>query len=139
MTVSPTSPPRGIYAPVTLFFSEDESIDYDALRKHIIRLASGKLTGLVISGSNGEAVHLSKTERAEVIKFARMTLDAEGFVSTVIIAGCGSQSTRETIAYCTDAAAAGAKWALVLPPSYWVPAMTKPAIKSFFKDVCLQG
>ena len=128
-------PPRGIYAPVTVFFDGDENIDYSALRKHILRLAQAGITGLVISGSNGESVHLSRGERAEVIKFTRSTLDAADFSRVPIIAGCGTHSARETVSYCEDAATAGAAWALVLTPSYWVGAMTKPAIRAFFETV----
>jgi 4-hydroxy-2-oxoglutarate aldolase len=133
----PAAPPRGVYTPVTTFFYEDESIDWKAFEQHILRLANGGIRGLVISGSNGESVHLSRTERAEAVRFARLTLDAHSFHHLPIIAGCGTHSARETIGYCQDAAEAGAEWALVLPPSYWVVAMTKPIIKQFFIAVSI--
>ena len=32
-------PPPGIYVPAVLFFKEDEELDYEAIQKHILRLA----------------------------------------------------------------------------------------------------
>lgn len=133
--IMPSAPPRGVYAPVTVFFHEDSSLDTAALRTHIIRLGKSGLKGLVISGSNGEAVHLSRQERIDVIRLARATLDGEGLESTTIIAGCGTHSTKETVQLCKDAAGAGAAIALVLPPNYWAGAMNKFVLLKFFSDV----
>lgn len=112
-------PPRGVYAPVVAFFAEDESLDLDALKQHITRLGSSGATGLVLQGSNGEAPHLSHDERTSIISAVRDTLKEIGREDMAIIAGCGAQSTRETIQLCKEARDAGAGWALVLSPSYW--------------------
>lgn len=128
-------PPRGVYTPLTLFFDSNQAIDYSTFREHILRVVHAGVTGLVISGSNGEAVHLTRSERTEVLKFARSVLDTSGFLHVPIIAGCGAASVRETIEYCKDASAAGAVWSLVLPPAYWVSAMTKVVLKEFYEDV----
>lgn len=118
--MSPYSiPPRGVYAPVVAFFNEDETLDFSALKQHVTRLANGGVAGLVIQGSNGEAPHLSHTERRQVISTAKETLKSTGRYDAIVIAGCGAQSTRETILFCTEAAESGASFALVLSPSYW--------------------
>jgi 2-keto-3-deoxy-L-rhamnonate aldolase len=135
----PSAPPRGVYAPVTVFFNEDGSIDIASLREHIARLGRGGLRGLVISGSNGEAVHLSRQERIDVIRLARTTLDSLELKSLTIIAGCGVHGTSETIQLCKDATRAGAEFALVLPPSYWAGAMNKGVLSEFFKDASNSG
>lgn len=114
-----TPPPSGVYTPLTAFFNKDESLDLAALKKHIIRLAQGGVTGLVVQGSNGEAPHLTHEERILVIQTVRTTLDNLGYEKTVIIAGCGAQSTIETVQLCKEAKEAGAGFALVLSPSYW--------------------
>ncbi|KAI2615831.1 hypothetical protein GGR54DRAFT_641922 [Hypoxylon sp. NC1633] len=133
--MAPISPPRGVYAPVVAFFHEDESLDLDALKVHVTRLAKGGVAGLVIQGSNGEAPHLLHSERQQVISTARSTLNEQGRDTAVIIAGCGAPSTRETIQLCAEAKEAGADYALVLSPSYWPQAMGPPVIKKFFTDV----
>lgn len=77
------------------------------------------MVGLVIQGSNGEAPHLLHSERQTVISTALEVLKQHGKPEAVIIAGCGVQSTRETLQLCREAEAAGAHYALVLSPSYW--------------------
>ncbi|KAF7545563.1 hypothetical protein G7Z17_g9080 [Cylindrodendrum hubeiense] len=133
--MAPSSPPRGVYAPVVAFFNEDETLDFGALKAHITRLAKAGVAGLVIQGSNGEAPHLLHSERQEVIATASSVLKESGIPGAVIIAGCGAQSTRESIQLCEEAKQAGADYALVLSPSYWTGAMQKPVIFKFFDDV----
>lgn len=151
--MAPTCPPRGVYAPVVAFFNEDETLDFGALKAHITRLAKAGVAGLVIQGSNGEAPHLLHSERQEVIATASSVLKESGIPGAVIIAGCGAQSTRESIQLCEEAKQAGADYALVLSPSYWseyapsgsissteltsypAGAMQKPVIFKFFDDV----
>lgn len=129
------APPKGIYPPCVTFMNDDETIDYDSITKHVLRLAAGGVVGLVIHGSNGEAVHLDNAERSQVIKHVRSTLDSNNFQDLVIIAGCGAPSKRATIQLASEAKAAGAAFALVLPPSYWAGAMSKPVLLSYFREV----
>lgn len=129
-------PPFGIYPPLVCFFKDDETVDYAAISQHVERQLKSGVTGLVIHGSNGEAAHLLHEERAEIIRVARAIIQkAPSRESTVIIAGCSAPSVRETIQLITEAKEAGADYALVLPPSYYSPAMTKPVIKSYFTTV----
>ncbi|KAF9223518.1 aldolase [Gyrodon lividus] len=128
-------PPPGIYVPVVLFFKENEDFDVLAIKAHVLRLAKGGVTGIVVQGSNGEAQHLSREERKEAISIARQTLDESGFQNVVIIAGCGAQSARESKKLCADAKGAGAGYVLVLTPSVWPGQMTKDAILAFHRDV----
>lgn len=129
------APPSGIYPPCVTFMHSDESIDLDAITTHILRLAKGGVVGLVIHGSNGEAVHLDHTERSLIIKHVRSTLDSNGFSDRVIIAGCGAASQRETVKLTKEAKEAGANFALILPPNYWSGAMNKAVLLGYFKDV----
>src|SRR5258708_7276941 len=82
-------------------------------------------------GSNGEAVHLAKEERAQVIEAARATSGE----NATILAGCGEQSTRATIANCRQAALAGANVALVLPPFYFKGRMDSRALITHYRIV----
>lgn len=70
--------------------------------------------GILVQGSNREAQHLSHTERSDAIRSTRRILDDAGFTRTLVIAGTGAQSVRETVELCKEAADAGAKYALVL-------------------------
>ncbi|KII84427.1 hypothetical protein PLICRDRAFT_168003 [Plicaturopsis crispa FD-325 SS-3] len=128
-------PPSGIYVPAVLFFKADEEFDLDAIKAHVLRLAKGGVTGILVQGSNGEAQHLSHDERKFAIRFTREILDEHGFTDVLIIAGTGAQSTRETKKLCADAADAGAAYVLVLTPSTWPPQMTKENIIRFHREV----
>jgi 2-keto-3-deoxy-L-rhamnonate aldolase len=136
MTSQPT-PPFGVYTPVVCFFNDDESINFDAVTQHIQRLLSSGVAGLVIHGSNGEATHLFPEEKIEVIRHARKLI-TEAKSNAVIISGCSANSARETVRNIETAKEAGADFALVLPPSYWAAAMSKPVIRTFYLEVSSQ-
>ncbi|CAE6459736.1 unnamed protein product [Rhizoctonia solani] len=137
-----TAPPPGIYVPAVLFFDNNEELDFPSIKSHILRLANGGVTGILIQGSNGEAQHLSHAERSQTIQFARKTLDEAGYDGrsqgkkrVVVMAGTGALSTRETKVLCKEAAEAGAEFVLVLTPGVWPGMMTKEAILKFHRDV----
>lgn len=121
----------GIYPPLPTFFDEQDELDLMTLRLHIQRLAGTGLAGYVIMGTNGEAVHLATEERSQVIEAAR---DAAG-EEVPILAGCGEQSTRATIANCLQAARSGANAALVLPPFYYKGRMDSHALIAHYRAV----
>ena len=125
----------GIYAPTPCFFDASEDVDTTTIGLHAVRLADAGLAGLTVQGSNGEAVHLSPSERNLVTHTTRNALDEAGYSTLPIIAGCGAQSTRETVQLCRDAADAGADYALALPPSYFAASYSRAAIRQHFVDV----
>ncbi|KAJ7227042.1 hypothetical protein GGX14DRAFT_417868 [Mycena pura] len=129
------SPPPGHYVPAVLFFDENEEFDVPAIQSHVLRLARGNVTGILVQGSNGEAQHLSHDERKQAIRLTRQTLDENGFTNVLVIAGTGAQSTRETKKLCVDAKEAGASHVLVLTPSTWPPQMNVDNIIRFHREV----
>ena len=125
----------GVYVPTVAFFKDNEDLDLVTVGKHAVRLAKAGVAGLATQGSNGEAVHLSHSERKSITQKTRTALNEAGFHSLPVIVGCGSQSTRETIELCREALAAGGDYALVLPPSYYKPMHQSGTIIEFFQDV----
>lgn len=130
--------PDGAYVPMLAFFTADDEVDVPTTQRHVARLLSAGITGLVVHGSNGEAVHLSRRERRQVIE---AVVDAVRHAAdppnerVPIIAGCGAQSVRGTIEMCTEAHQAGATHALVLPPGYYAGLMSQDEIVGFFHEV----
>lgn len=122
---------RGVYPPLPTFFDEREDLDLSTLQHHIRNLAHTEIAGYVVMGSNGEAVHLSKDERTQVIEATREAAGAEALV----LAGCGEQSTRATIENCHSAARAGADFALVLPPFYFKSRMNEQALQAHYQTI----
>ncbi|KAF7327591.1 putative 4-hydroxy-2-oxoglutarate aldolase, mitochondrial [Mycena kentingensis (nom. inval.)] len=130
-----SAPPPGYYVPAVLYFTADEELDVPAIQAHVLRLAQGGVTGILVQGSNGEAQHLSHEERKAAIALTRKTLDESGFNNVLVIAGTGAQSTRETKKLCADAKEAGASHVLVLTPAVWPPQMTVENIIRFHTEV----
>jgi 4-hydroxy-2-oxoglutarate aldolase len=128
--------PEGVYVPTLAFFKEDEEVDQATLEQHIARLINAGVAGIVVHGSNGEAVHLSSAERSAMIRIARDIIRHEANESHIpLIAGCGAHSTRETLQLCIDAGRAGATHALVLPPSYYGSLLDDDKIVRHFYEV----
>ncbi|KAI0816123.1 mitochondrial putative 4-hydroxy-2-oxoglutarate aldolase [Xylaria sp. FL0064] len=128
----------GVYVPTLCFFDPDtENIDTNAIASHTVRLAQAGVTGIATQGSNGEAVHLTHSERELVTATTRSALDGAGFSHIPVIVGCGAQSVRETVELCCQAAEAGGDYALVLPPSYYATLFTPSSetILKYFTEV----
>ncbi|KAI1074395.1 dihydrodipicolinate synthetase family protein [Whalleya microplaca] len=138
MTTPPVQPrplPDGVYVPTVAFFKANDDIDLEATQRHAINLAEAGVAGLVVHGSNGEAVHLSREERTLIIRTTRAALDQSDHHLMPLIAGCGAQSTREAIQLCRDAANAGANFAIVLPPAYYGGLLNTAKIVQHFYDI----
>ncbi len=121
----------GIYAPIATPFGADEEIAFPRLRDNLARWAGTRLGGLVVLGSNGEAVMLDAAEKERLIAFVRENFPPD----RPVIAGTGSESTRKTIRLTRRAAELGAAAVLVLNPHFFKGAMTDSALKRFFLDV----
>ncbi|KAK1254938.1 hypothetical protein MKX08_008933 [Trichoderma sp. CBMAI-0020] len=132
-SITPLTP--GLYVPTVAFFTSEDNIDEATTAAHAKRLVDAGVTGIVTHGSNGEAVHLDHAERQLINRITRSTLDAAGKSDMPLIVGCGSQSTRETIQLCREAAASGGTHALVLPPAYYGSLLSTELIMHHFRAV----
>ncbi|PYH85796.1 aldolase [Aspergillus uvarum CBS 121591] len=133
--MAPGTPNFGVYTPLVTFFTKDESLDLASTLTHAKRMAEGGVTGLVLQGSNGEAPHLDHNDRKSLVRAVRDHLNELGYAQMQLIVGCGAPSVRETLLHITEAEESGADFALILPSSYWVAAMTPAVIEGFFNDV----
>ncbi|KAL2824978.1 putative dihydrodipicolinate synthase [Aspergillus pseudoustus] len=127
----------GVYAPLPTFFDEQQEIDYDSYKTHLLNLATRGMVP-VCAGSLGEAVHLSFDERIALIRFIRDTLDGAGLEETPIVAGVGGLSTRETIALTRAASEAGADAGMVILPAYYAASLNDDAeqVIQYYVDIC---
>jgi 4-hydroxy-tetrahydrodipicolinate synthase len=108
---------RGVYPAMTTPFHEDGSIDFETLRADARRLADAGVDGLVPVGSTGESATLSHDEHIEVVE---AVIDAVGD-DVPVIAGSGSNNTREALELSRRSAAAGADALLLISPYYNKP------------------
>lgn len=132
--------PPGVYVPIPTFFHEDPSgeqpIDVETLTRHVKHLCTAGVHGIVSLGSTGEAVHLSPEERELVIRTTRHAID-DVSPNAKLLAGCSHESVRGTLSLIEQAAKAGAEYALILPPSYFLTWVINRAdvIYSFYTKV----
>ena len=94
----------------------DRSIDYETLRSDAQRLESAGVDGLVPVGSTGESATLSHDEHVAVVETVVDAVD-----DVPVIAGTGSNSTREALSLSQQAADAGADGLLLISPYYNMP------------------
>ncbi len=106
-----------ITALITPFSEGGEHIDEEALARLVNRQIAAGSHGLVPVGTTGESPTLSHDEHRRVVE---LTIEiAAGRVP--VIAGAGSNSTREAIELAQHAQKAGADGALVVTPYYNKP------------------
>jgi 4-hydroxy-tetrahydrodipicolinate synthase len=107
---------EGIYTALITPFRDGE-VDYPTLAKLLERQVEGGVDGVVPCGSTGESATLSHEEHERVIAFTVEKVNKR----LKVIAGTGSNSTRETIKLTKFAADHGADGALLIAPYYNKP------------------
>jgi 4-hydroxy-tetrahydrodipicolinate synthase len=98
-------------------FDEQDRIDYVALERLIEFHVSEGTNGLVIAGTTGESATLEKEEHAELIRRAGEMVAGR----MPVIAGTGSNSTRQTIELSQEVGDAAIDGYLLVVPYYNKP------------------
>lgn len=112
---------RGTYtALITPFTPDGEKVDWAHLKTLVEAQIDAGIEGLVPCGTTGESPTLSHAEHTEVIAKVVEWAKAKNPQIT-IIAGTGSNSTREAVALTQEACAAGADAVLSVNPYYNKP------------------
>jgi 4-hydroxy-tetrahydrodipicolinate synthase len=106
---------RGVFPAIITPFQEDFSLDEEGLRRNIEFLSSAGVAGIVPCGTTGESATLSFEEHKQVVEIA---VDCS---KVPVIAGTGSNNTREAIELTKHAADVGADAALLITPYYNKP------------------
>ena len=114
---------RGTFTAVVTPFRND-AIDFAALEKLIEAQIAAGITGIVAVGTTAESPTLTQDEKHEVIE--RTIKIAKGRCQ--VIAGAGTNSTRDSIAAAKFAEKAGADGALLVAPYY-----NKPSQEGLFR------
>jgi 4-hydroxy-2-oxoglutarate aldolase len=122
---------KGVFPPLPTSFDKNEELYPEKIAFNINRLSDFNLAGFLILGSNGEMVMLSHEEKIKAYNIAREAISKD----RLLLAGTGTESTRETIALTKAAAAAGADAVLVLNPCYYKGLMTTDSLRSHYHAV----
>jgi 4-hydroxy-tetrahydrodipicolinate synthase len=108
---------EGTFTAIVTPFRHDGALDLDALSDLVEWQIESGVDGLVPCGSTGESATLSHAEHARVIRHVVEALRGRA----PVIAGTGSNSTREAVELTQEARAAGADGALLISPYYNKP------------------
>lgn len=106
---------KGVFPAIITPFKEDFSLDEEGLRRNIEFLSNAGVAGIVPCGTTGESATLSFEEHKQVVEIA---VDCS---KVPVIAGTGSNNTREAVELTKHAADAGADAALLITPYYNKP------------------
>jgi 4-hydroxy-tetrahydrodipicolinate synthase len=125
------APFEGTYTALVTPFRDgaDQPVDWPALEKLVDAQIAAGITGLVPCGTTGESPTLSHEEHAQVIE---RTVSRVGN-RVQVIAGAGSNSTREAIALARHAERVGADAVMVVVPYYNKP--TQEGLAAHFVEV----
>ncbi|PFG37134.1 4-hydroxy-tetrahydrodipicolinate synthase [Flavimobilis soli] len=126
MTAPRLSAPTGLiaYLPTPV---QHDCVDVAAFARLVERATAAGVDGLGVLGSTGAAMHLSREERAEVVRAAVEHTDLP------VVAGVSGLRTSLVRAHADDAQAAGAAAVLLAPVGY-VPLVDAEVI-ALFTDV----
>lgn len=131
----PALPPKGIYTPLVTFFKNDPEylIDMTSQLNHFDYIQNSGVSGVLIGGSNGEAIHLSKQERYSVVKAVKQQKKKEDFVIMAGVVGTSIADIVEDISLLKES---GANFAVLLVPGYYGTTLTKQGgILSWFEMI----
>lgn len=108
-------------------FDEKLNVDYNEAVALAKRLEKEGSTALVVTGTTGEAPTLTSEEKFKLYQ------EIKGNVDIPIIAGVGTNSTKNTVSNAIDAMAAGAEGILVVVPYYNKP--DQDSLYEHFREV----
>ena len=126
-------PWQGVLVATALPFLDDLSVDLDAYAEHVRWLAASGCDGVTPNGSLGEYQVLTPEERAAVVVTA-VQAAPEGFSVMPGIAAYGAQEARR---WAEQAAEAGAKVVMLLPPNAY--RADERAVVSHYAEVARVG
>jgi dihydrodipicolinate synthase/N-acetylneuraminate lyase len=116
-----------VVAPTPIPFTEDDRVDYAALRSNVQRWVATPLSGLVVGTAIGEERALSDAEKVACIRAVHAALDGR----RCLIAGIDTPSSREALRLTRRYAAVGADLVRVRVPRNASP----PAVRAYFAAV----
>src|SRR5438093_3756295 len=121
----------GVLIPVPTPFDDRDRVDTGRLRRALEKWNTRPLAGIVVLGSNGEAVMLDDFESDQVIVAAREAVPRD----RTFIVGTGRESTQAAIKASRRAAEHGADAVLVRTPGFYKAQMTNDAFVRHYTAV----
>lgn len=115
---------EGCFPPIPTPFDQQGRVDHDHLVANLEQWQKTPLRGFAVLGSNGESVLLKAEEKVATWRTAGQNIASD----RLFIAGCGCESTAETLEMTEKAAVAGAHAAMIVTPHYYKARMDHAAL-----------
>ncbi len=115
---------KGCFPPIPTPFDKKGRIDHEHLAANLQKWRKTPLKGFAVLGSNGESVLLTSEEKVKTWRTAGKAIGRD----RLFIAGCGCESTTETLDLIEKAAMVGAHAAMIVTPHYYKPRMDHKAL-----------
>ncbi len=112
---------KGAGVAIVTPFKNDSSIDFSALGRVINHVINGGINYIVVLGTTGESVTLSKDEKQAVISYAREAVDGR----VPIVIGIGGNNTQDVVNSVRQADLSGIDALLSVAPYYNKPTQTR--------------
>ncbi|MFB5583766.1 4-hydroxy-tetrahydrodipicolinate synthase [Bacillus albus] len=120
---------KGAFPVLITPMDELQEINWDGVKQNVNYFIEQKVAGIIINGSTGEFVSLSKEERFKMVETVLKEVDGR----IPVIVGTASETTKETIEYTKHAEAHGADCALIINSYYCKP--KEEEIYIHFKEI----
>lgn len=108
---------RGAYPVLITPMNEAQEIDWGGVKNNVNYFVEQGVAGIVINGSTGEFVSLSKEEKFQMVEI--VTKEVNGRIPVIV--GTAAETTKETIEYTKQAEAHNADCALIINSYYCKP------------------
>lgn len=119
---------EGIIPPLTTPFSVEGDLQFEALERNLEKYLDTALSGFLALGSTGEAVHLTESEKIEVVRRCRALIPAH----RSFLVGVSSPTLRHALEFIEKIAEFRIDAVLVGVPSYYKSRMTSRALEDYF-------
>ena len=107
---------RGVFPALTTKFTATDTIDWEAMERHLEFQLDAGVHGLIVLGSLGENATLSMEEKLQVVRF----MSSQELRERPLVACIAESSTREAKHFVEAAEDNGAEAFMLLPPMRYV-------------------
>ncbi|TCJ82024.1 UNVERIFIED_ORG: 4-hydroxy-tetrahydrodipicolinate synthase [Bacillus cereus] len=120
---------KGAFPVLITPMDEFQEINWNGVKQNVNYFIEQTVAGIIINGSTGEFVSLSKEERFKMVETVLKEVDGR----IPVIVGTAAETTKETIEYTKHAEAHGADCALIINSYYCKP--KEEEIYFHFKEI----
>ncbi|WP_433772328.1 4-hydroxy-tetrahydrodipicolinate synthase [Bacillus wiedmannii] len=120
---------KGAFPVLITPMDELQEVNWDGVKQNVNYFINQNVAGIIINGSTGEFVSLSKEERFKMVETVLKEVDGR----VPVIVGTAAETTKETIEYTKHAEAHGADCALIINSYYCKP--KEEEIYFHFKEI----